>query len=173
MCKSEADLVQSHSSLVSSPPAYSDIVKAKYDEKNDEKVDEVLPLVPASKPSLHGSSSGSTIPQSLFPSYPYDNHNLNAPLPQSVGFMGPMPPAILVPMFPQPYLQPQYPQQPQWPYPPPSFGGAHKSGSTITESVTKFALDVIHPELKCPCHVRHFGDHPRCWRNCCIWMGCV
>ena len=157
---------------MSSPPAYSDIVKAKHDEKDDEKVDEVLPLVPASRPSLHGSSSGSTSHPGLFPSYQYNIHNTNAPLPQSVGYVGPMPPAFLVPMFPQPYLQP-YPPQPQWPYPPPSIGGAHKSGSSKTEFLAKFALDIVHPELKCPCHVRHFGDHPRCLRNCCIWMGCV
>ena len=158
---------------MSSPPAYSDIMKGKHDQENDEKVDEVLPIVPASKPSLYGSSSGAAGSQGLFPSYPFNNVSLNTSLPQSVGFMGPMPSAILVPVFPQPYLQPQYPQQPQWPCPAPSVGGAHKSGSSITESVTKFALDILHPELRCPCHIRHFGDHPRCWRNCCIRMGCV
>lgn len=157
---------------MSRPPAYSDIVKTKHDDKNDEKVDDVLPFAgienepPRQLQWLHR-------PPRFFPSYHSNNYSLNTSLPQSVGFMGPMPPAILVPVFPQPYLQPQCPLQPQWPYPPPSVGGAHKSGSSITESETKFALDIIHPELRCPCHIRHFGDHPRCWRNCCIWMGCV
>ena len=172
-CRSEADLVQSHSTLMSSPPAYSDIIKANHDQKDDEKVDEVLPIVPASKPSLYGSSSSATGPQGLFPPYPSNNHNLNTSLPQSVAFMGPMPPAILVPVFPQPYLQPQYPHQPQWPYPPPSIGGAHKSRSSITEFVAKIALDAALPGSKCECGTRHFGDHLRCWRNCCIRKGCV
>ena len=183
----EITLSQSYSTLVLAPPPYSEAGGKRYNQEKIQDVEErVLPVVQSSKPGPSRDSDGmpnlqsplpnniqkapkpqsSVLPnsQGLFPNYPHS--------PQSGGFVSPPFQPIFLPVFSQPYYQPSYLQQSQWPNTPSSTGVVHRNRSTITEFVAKYALDFLHPELKCPCHIRHSGDHPRCWRNCCAWMGC-
>jgi len=172
--------------LVSVPPPYSEAGGKRYNQEKIEDVEEsVLPVVRSSRPGLSRNSDGMPNLQ-----YPLSNNIQNAPKPQSSilpnphglypshphslqsgGFVAPPLQPIFLLAFSQPYYQPSYSHQLQWPITPPSTGVVHRNRSTITESVAKYALDFLHPELKCPCHIRHSGDHPRCWRNCCALMG--